>query len=230
MAAVTVVAHRGDPYRARENTLASFSSAVAAGADAVELDVRLAADGVPVVVHDATLKRLWGHPAPVASLTSREIAALTAGRVPELSAALAATAAVRTLIDLPERSPALARAAVAAVAEAGAGERVYWCGDPAALRAVRAADPGAEIALTWKRTGRPRPSLLAELRPAWLNYRFGLITSAVVERAGAEGYRVAAWTVDSPRAMRRLIGLGVAAITTNRPAALRALLERGARA
>ena len=67
---VVAVAHQGDPYRATENTLPSFRSAIAAGADAVELDVRATADGVPVVVHDPTLRRLWGHDRPVATLTA----------------------------------------------------------------------------------------------------------------------------------------------------------------
>ncbi len=218
------VAHRGDPYRVRENTLASFRSAIAAGADAVELDVRLSADGVPVVVHDATLKRLWGHDLPVASLTARRIAELTGGGVPTLAEALAVTAPVRTLIDLPERASATALAAMAVVRETGTGARVWYCGDVAALRAVRAADAAAEIALTWKRAARPRDALLAEVRPRWLNYRFGLITRETVERARADGYRVAAWTADSRRTMRRLLALGVTAITTNRVAVLRSVL------
>lgn len=218
------VAHRGDPYRARENTLASFRSAIAAGADAIELDVRLSADGVPVVVHDATLKRLWGHDLPVAGLTARRIAELTGGGVPTLAEALAVTAPVRTLIDLPERGSATALATLPVVRAADAEGRVYYCGDAAALRAVRAADAAAEIALTWKRAARPRDSLLAEVRPRWLNYRFGLITRDTVERARADGYHIAAWTADSRRTMRRLLALGVTAITTNRVSALRALL------
>ncbi|MGK5530280.1 glycerophosphodiester phosphodiesterase [Streptomyces sp. URMC 129] len=229
MAGVIAVAHRGDPYEIRENTLASFRSAIAAGADAVELDVRLSSDGVPVVVHDATLKRLWGHDLPVARLTAERIAELTGGGVPTLAEALAVTAPVRTLIDLPERGPAAALAALAAVRDCGAGARVWYCGDTAALRAVRAADAEAEIALTWKRTARPRDALLEELRPRWLNYRFGLITRDTVERATAEGYRVAAWTADSRRTMRRLLALGVTAITTNRVAALRAVLTAAER-
>jgi glycerophosphoryl diester phosphodiesterase len=226
MAGVTAVAHRGDPYRVRENTLASFRSAIAAGADAVELDVRATADGVPVVLHDPTLKRLWGCERAVAALTAAEVAELTGGGVPTLAAALAVTAPVRTLIDLPERSPVLARAALAVAREAGAAGRVSFCGDAGALRAVRAADPAAEIALTWKRTARPPGTLLAEVRPRWLNYRFGLITRATVELARAGGYEVAAWTVDSRRTMRRLIALGVTALTSNRVATLRDELTR----
>ncbi|RKN38765.1 glycerophosphodiester phosphodiesterase [Streptomyces hoynatensis] len=224
MARVSAVAHRGDPYRARENTLASFASAVAAGADAVELDVRTTADGVPVVLHDPTLKRLWGQDVPVAELTAAELADRTGGGVPTLCAALDVTAPVRTLIDLPERSAAIARAALDAVREAGAAGRVYYCGDPAALRTVREAEPEAEICLTWKRASWPREPLLAALRPRWLNYRFGLITPETIERAHARGCLVSAWTADSRRTMRRLLALGVESITTNRIGALRAEL------
>lgn len=59
-----VIAHRGDPSAHRENTLAAVMAAVAAGADAVEVDVHLAADGTPVVVHDETFERLWDDPGP----------------------------------------------------------------------------------------------------------------------------------------------------------------------
>ncbi|GAA2103950.1 glycerophosphodiester phosphodiesterase [Streptomyces albiaxialis] len=210
--AVTAVAHRGAPYRARENTLASFRAAVAAGADAVELDVRLTRDRVPVVLHDRTLNRLWGHDVAVADVTAERLATLT-GDVPSLAEALEATGPVRTMIDLPD--PTAAAPTVAAVREAGAGDRVYYCGDPGALRLVRAADPGAELALTWNRAAPVRPTLLDALRPRWLNYGFGLLTPPLVERAHADGYLVSAWTADSARTMRRLAALGADSITTN---------------
>lgn len=54
---VLVIAHRGDSARAPENTLPAFQSAVAAGADLVELDYFHSADGVPIVFHDEQLDR-----------------------------------------------------------------------------------------------------------------------------------------------------------------------------
>ncbi|UNS99288.1 glycerophosphodiester phosphodiesterase [Streptomyces tubbatahanensis] len=209
---MSAVAHRGAPFAARENTLPSFRAAVAAGADAVELDVRLTRDRVPVVLHDSTLTRLWGHDVAVAALTRQRLASLAAG-VPTLSEALAATRAVRTLIDLPD--PAAVPATVAAVREADAAERVYYCGGPVAMRRVRAADPGAEVALSWDRAAPVRPTLLEELRPRWLNYGFGLLTAPLVARAHADGRLVSAWTADRVRTMRRLATMGVDAIATN---------------
>ena len=54
---ILIIAHRGDSKLAPENTLPAFASAVKARADLVELDYFHSADGVPVVIHDATLDR-----------------------------------------------------------------------------------------------------------------------------------------------------------------------------
>ncbi|MBI1953712.1 MAG: hypothetical protein HYS41_06290 [Candidatus Omnitrophica bacterium] len=59
----TLIAHRGDPQHAPENTLASFRSALAKGARAVEADLRQTADGVWVIFHDPSLKRTTGRDA-----------------------------------------------------------------------------------------------------------------------------------------------------------------------
>jgi glycerophosphoryl diester phosphodiesterase len=52
-----ILGHRGASAVAPENTLAAFSRAMSDGADGIEFDVRLSRDQVPVVIHDATLKR-----------------------------------------------------------------------------------------------------------------------------------------------------------------------------
>lgn len=52
-----VVAHRGNPYFAPENTLSAYRSAIAIGADLIELDTRLTADGDLVILHDASVDR-----------------------------------------------------------------------------------------------------------------------------------------------------------------------------
>ena len=54
------IAHRGEPFGCRENTLPAFEAAVSLRADMVEIDVRRTADGAVAVVHDPTLDRLWG--------------------------------------------------------------------------------------------------------------------------------------------------------------------------
>jgi glycerophosphoryl diester phosphodiesterase len=221
---VTAVAHRGDPYRVRENTIASLRSALGRGADAVEVDVRLTRDGVPVLLHDGTLKRLWEHDRPLLSLSADEVRGLTGGRVPTLADALAATGGHRVMLDLPGTPDVrAARRIVDTVRECGAGDRVYYCAGARAMLAVRAADPAAEIALTWTTLAPPRPALLAAVRPRWLNYRFSLLTRDLARRVHRDGYLLSAWTPDTRRSMRRLLDLGVDSITTNRIDTLHAL-------
>ncbi|MEU5596040.1 glycerophosphodiester phosphodiesterase [Streptomyces sp. NPDC020298] len=217
MQTVTAVAHRGDPYRFRENTLDSLRSALDQGADAVEFDVRLTRDGVPVLLHDATLKRLWGHDRPLRSLSADEVRGLTAGGVPTLVDALAATDGTRVLIDLPGRpGPRPVREIVGVVRECGARDRVYYCAGAETMLAVRAADPAAEIALTWTTLAPPRAGLLDVVRPRWLNYRFTLVDHALAARVHRGGHLLSVWTPDTRRSLRRLLDLGVDSITTNR--------------
>lgn len=224
---VTVVGHRGDPYRVRENTVPSIVSAFERGADAVEVDVRLTADGVPVLLHDDTLKRLWGFDRPLAALTLDELRELTEDGVPTLREALIAAGPHRLMLDLPGGNGASVRKIVDTVRECGAGERVYYCAGGRAMLDVRAADPAAEIALTWNTLAPPRPVLLDAVRPRWLNYRFGLASRQLVERVHRAGLLVSVWTPDTKRNMRKLIGNGVDSITTNRVDALAAVVRKG---
>ncbi|MCT7355421.1 glycerophosphodiester phosphodiesterase [Streptomyces sp. 15-116A] len=228
MQQVTAVAHRGDPYRVRENTLASLRSALRRGADAVEVDVRLTRDGVPVLLHDATLKRLWEHDRPLLSLSWEEVRAATDDGVPTLSAALAATEGSRVMLDLPGTPDTRdARRVVDAVRAAGAQDRVYYCAGARAMLAVRAADPSAEIALTRSTLAPPRPALLETIRPRWLNYRFTLVDRALADQVHRDGYLLSVWTPDTRRSMRRLLAMGVDSITTNRIDVLCALRDGG---
>ncbi len=74
-----IIAHRGASAVAPENTIAAFTKAIDVGADGVEFDVRLSKDGVPVVVHDATLLRTTGINERVADLTAEQLSRVDAG-------------------------------------------------------------------------------------------------------------------------------------------------------
>lgn len=74
-----IIAHRGASKHAPENTFAAFKRAIDAGADGIELDVRLAKDGVAVVFHDSTLKRIAGRNGKLSHFTSTELGAIDAG-------------------------------------------------------------------------------------------------------------------------------------------------------
>ncbi|WP_427919696.1 glycerophosphodiester phosphodiesterase [Streptomyces sp. cg40] len=225
---VTAVGHRGDPYRARENTVDSLRSALEQGADAVEFDVRVTRDGVPVLLHDETLQRLWEVDRPLKSLSVDEVRGLTDGGVPTLVEALAATEGSRVMVDLPGAAdPRATRRIVEVIREYGADDRAYYCAGADSMLAVRAADPSAEIALTWTSLAPPRPAVLEAVRPRWLNYRFTLVDRDLVARVHRDGYLLSVWTPDTRRSMRRLLDLGVDSITTNRVGVLCGLRKKG---
>src|SRR5690242_19691865 len=74
-----VIAHRGASAVAPENTLVAFKLALALGADGVEMDVHLTADGQPVVIHDARVNRTTDGSGAVSKLTADQIRKLDAG-------------------------------------------------------------------------------------------------------------------------------------------------------
>jgi myo-inositol-1(or 4)-monophosphatase len=115
---VTGIAHRGETVTERENTLAAFTSAVALGADMVELDLRRTRDDEIVVLHDQSLQRLWGVDASVGDLDLAEVASIGDGdvRIPALREVLAVVRAP-LMVDFTRRE--VVPGAVDAVREAG---------------------------------------------------------------------------------------------------------------
>lgn len=74
-----IIAHRGASALAPENTFAAFRKAIEDGADGIEFDVRIAKDGVPVVFHDSTLKRIGRKEGRTSSFTAAELQTLNIG-------------------------------------------------------------------------------------------------------------------------------------------------------
>ncbi|WP_259464972.1 glycerophosphodiester phosphodiesterase [Streptomyces sp. TLI_171] len=223
------VAHRGDPYLHRENTLPAVSAALAAGADAVEVDVQLTRDGVPVLLHDRTLERLWNDPRPIDRVTLDQLEDVaTAGlRIPTLAETLKTlqgTEAGQLLIDLDEAGPAAA--AWRTANDLGMADRVAFCGPVAAMLAVRELAPETQISLTWNRLQLPKLRLLEELRPSYLNPPFGLVDERLVATVHDAGMGLATWTVDLRRTMRKMLALGVDSLTSNRIGLLRRTIDQ----
>jgi glycerophosphoryl diester phosphodiesterase len=218
------IAHRGEPVGHRENTPAAFAAALRAGADMIELDCRLTADGFVVVVHDATLGRLWDRPVAVSDLSAAEVGALGSGdcRVPLLTEVLSDVSAP-IMVDVAD--PAVMPAALRDVGGLQALQRCVFAGNLDGLRWLRAESAGARIALTWNEQRPPDEGLVDELRPELFNPRFDLLEEPVIDWMHRAGIAVSAWTVDDDDVMARLVALGVDAIITNRVGALVALLH-----
>jgi glycerophosphoryl diester phosphodiesterase len=222
---VLAIAHRGDPIAERENTLAAFSAAVAAGADVIELDVRCTADDAAVVVHDPTLERLWGVARPVADVTAGDVRELG---IPDLAEALAAIPEhVQVMVDYEEW--AVAEPALDAVLAADALERCIFSGGcHDGHRAIRERAAAARIALTWTDDVPCPDALLDEVGPEYWNPSGNVLGRHPdqIERMHARGTLVSVWTIDRRDDMQFFLDLGVDAVITNRVAELVELLER----
>jgi glycerophosphoryl diester phosphodiesterase len=222
---VLAIAHRGDPIAERENTPAAFAAAVDRGADMIELDVRCSADGEAVVVHDATLDRIWGVAKRVFDLRADDVRALG---IPDLADALRAIPeSVQVMVDYEER--AVAEPALAAVMAAGALERCVFSGDCYdGHRAIRTAAPDARIACTWTRDEPVADALLDGLGAEYWNPSGHVLARnpEQIERMHARGTLVSVWTIDRREDMQLFLDLGVDALITNRVGTLVDLLER----
>jgi glycerophosphoryl diester phosphodiesterase len=216
-----VVAHRGASAYAPENTFAAFDLALAQGADVLELDVRPAADGHLVLVHDPTLERIAGDPTAVAALSRAALATLDALVRPEAFEAFLDryAAKARLLIDLKDPAPEWETRVVDAVTRHGLQERaVVQSFDLEALRRLYAASPWLALAPLVPSAVAPR-TVLDAARPfaQGIGIRHDFLDAALVRDARDAGLAVRAWTVDDPATMRRVLGLGVDAIVTNAP-------------
>ncbi|WP_422935885.1 inositol monophosphatase family protein [Sinomonas sp. P47F7] len=222
-------AHRGDVERHRENTLAAVRSAIEAGADIVEIDVRVTRDGRVVLLHDPTLDRLWGLDRRASELDWADIAALGDGenQIPLLADALALVAGTPSTLLIDMDDPECAAPTVAAVREAAHGASVAWCGNLEAMKIVRSLDADASVWLPWNRRDLPPRELIASLRPDVVNSEYPVLSRALVDAAHAAGARVACWTVDDEDAIRWVLAVGADAVTTNRLSALQRVVAEG---
>ena len=205
------LAHRGDARRAPENSIAAMVAALAVPAcDGLEFDVRLSADGVPVICHDETLERVFGRPERVDALPA---AALVVLGVPTL-AELLATVGRRPFLDVElkvDTGPVLIE-----VLAAGRG--------PELMRAVVSSFHPAAL---------ERVAQLAPRWPRWLNSnvldavtvaeasalgcrgiaaQWRAIDPGSTRLVGAAGLELASWTVRRRPTFDRLVRLGVVAV------------------
>ena len=245
-------AHRGwhiDDLDGLENSLAAFRRAVDEGYTHLETDVHATADGVLVVHHDATLRRVAGHPGVLRTMPWADLAGVRLrGRepLPRLEEVLEALPGTRFNVDLKapgtlapmlrllERDDVAERVAVASMDEgrlqavrARFGDRVMT--GIASRSAVRLRARAAAPAVVRRGVERVLP-VRGDL--AQLPVRLGslpVVDPALIATAHALGVEVHVWTVDRTSEMHRLLDLGVDGLMTDRPDLLRdVLVARGA--
>ena len=246
LAARPIIAHRGAPGSAPENTLPAFRLAVELGADALEFDVRLTADGIPVVLHDALLDRTTDRRGPLRAITLEQLHEVDAGarftadggrthpfrgagiRLPTLQEVLRAFPEMPCMVEVKE--PEAQEAVRQVVIEERAVERCVLASEHhEAVRVFReppfaTAASGAEIgalyrAVLFRRVPQSVPyrCLSVPLRHRGLP----VPTRGFVAAARRLGCPVHVWTINEPATARILWSRGVAGVVTNYPALIR---------
>ena len=238
-----VIGHRGNAAHAPENTLESFRQAAALGVDAIELDVRVTRDGVPVVLHDPTLGRTTDRGDAVADISFATLRRADAGAmytpdagatfpyrrrgltIPTLREVLEITQGIPLLIEVkvPEAGPVIAEVLRGANASARVVAASMQRDAVLPLRAANVATGASAIdvlALWWFLLRHRPPSSLpyAALCIPRLYGALPLPVAGLARMAREAGVATHVWTVDEPLVARRLWRSGVQGIVTNDPA------------
>lgn len=201
---------------ARENTLEAFGAARRAGADGVEMDVRLSADGVPVIHHDRRLP------------DGRDLANIERGSLPDsvptLEQALALLAGLSVNVEVKHENGNRRTAVVVAetLGRLGRFSHVLVSSfDEESLVAVRQVEPTVPLGLLidWTRDPEAGLARAGALGCATLHPFVTQVNAALEAAARTSGLGLHVWTVNANADIRAMADLGVAAIITDRVAA-----------
>ena len=235
-----VVAHRGNSSVAPQNTLAAFEAAWRAGADCVEMDVQLTADGRVVVIQDDTVDATSNGRGPVSGFTFDAIRALDAGSWFSPAFAGQAVPAFDEVIGFLRRREI---DLLLELKDAWSTDEVTLCTEPLlaaglesrvvvqsfdvpTVAALRDAAPSLSRGLLLEAVPDDLDALADELGLTTVNPDGALLTSdpGFVARWHAAGREVAVWTLDEPWEWAGAAHLGVDAVITDCPDRLRGWL------
>ena len=243
-----IIAHRGASGTAPENTLAAFSHAIAEGADAIELDLRLSRDGEAVVIHDATLRRTTGARGRVSERTLAELKQLDAGSWFEGSFGGEHIPTLTEVFELVNGRAGINIELKAVRGAAHAQRIVDRClrvvddyrsteyvlissFQHALLKLVEKNNPDVALGVLY------HPLQLAGRSPVKLSKRLGAhillcavrqLRKNIVEDAHRQGMIVAAYTVNTIQNLRHCLALGITGVLTNFPKKISEFLEKRA--
>ena len=228
-----LAAHRGAGKHAPENTLAAFRHGFRCGYRMIECDVKLAADGVAFLLHDATLERTTSGTGRADALAWRELSQLDAGAwhspafagepLPTLAAVARWCRANDVALNIEIKpTPGRERETGAAVA---LDVKSLWSGADVkpvlssfsadALDAARVAVPELPRAWLVERIPDDWREQAMRLGCVALDVKHTPLTEAVVAEVHAAGLRLATWTVNDPARVADLLRWGVDTVITD---------------
>jgi glycerophosphoryl diester phosphodiesterase len=230
-----IFAHRGASAHAPENTLAAFELALVQNADAIELDVKLSADGHPVVIHDPSVDRTTGSRGRVKDLSLSQLQALDAGsffsenyrgeKIPALEEVFEAVGK-RTFINVELTNYStprdeLVETVCMLVKKFGLQDHVmfssFFASNLSKAAAYLPEVPRGLLALNGLLGAWARSFGFAFGRYQALHPNLKDVTQQQVQRVHRLNRRIHVWTVNAADDMRRLFHWGVDGIFTDDP-------------
>ncbi|MFW5825582.1 MAG: glycerophosphodiester phosphodiesterase [Marinobacter sp.] len=232
---VANTAHRGNAFAAPENTASALERAIKDGADYLEVDVRMTADGELILWHDVDLARVVGRPERISELNWNDIRHLDVGawfspdykgerivRLKELIRMARDRAGLFLDLKPDHNSRDLTREVVRMLRQENAVEgTVIAAAERHVLNEARAMEPSLRTALLAEFIIGPLDNEGFDI----LGLRYNQANAAAVARARQLGYELHVWTVNQPAVMSRMIDMGVDNIITDRPDVLAQILS-----
>lgn len=228
------VAHRGFSSQAPENTMAATSLAMEQPyVNWVEVDVQLSKDGVPLLIHDYTLKRTTNGRGPVRDKTWADLKSLDAGswkskaykgeRLITLDEFLDAIAGrLRANIEIKKQDnlyPGIEEKVISAIKRRHMEQEVVVTSfSPSVLAKVK--EIGHDIRTGLIMDGKPNDLLLRLqlLQCSFLSINYRYLTPDLVSKVTNRGITIMAWTLDNVKVIRRIAAMHKdILICTNRP-------------
>jgi glycerophosphoryl diester phosphodiesterase len=233
-----VVAHRGASIEQPENTIQAFEAAIDAGADAVEFDVRMTADGHAVVMHDPEVSRTTDGTGLVSEMTLEELRKLGVPTLEEALACLSGRAAADIEIKnlpgepdfTPEREPAVEATLDALDAVGFPGQVIVSSFNPASIAHSRALRPDVPTGLLTEYEVDAEEALTRATEhghPWVLPFVLKVLEAGngFADRVHAGGALLGVWIADDLETVRCLFELGADAVATNDPRAMAAVRD-----
>jgi glycerophosphoryl diester phosphodiesterase len=219
-----IIAHRCGGALAPENSLAGLAAAARVGCRGVEFDTMLAADGVPILMHDETVDRTTNGRGEVAALTSTQLRALDLGGepVPLLTEALDRCAALGLWANIELKAPRgrearLGQTVGRLLADRWNGHGVISSFSEAALISARREAPNFPYAMLVEKVPADWPERARRLGVVAVHCAARHAKAEAIAAIRAAGYAVACYTVNQRGKAEELMATGVSAVFTDRP-------------
>jgi glycerophosphoryl diester phosphodiesterase len=227
-----LIAHRGASAKEPEHTFAAYDLALEMGADMLEVDLRLTADGQLVAVHDRTLLRTLGEDRRISDLRLCDIWEIESPLRPLGLHEIFARYGPRTsyLLDLKAPAPPMERYVARAIARHGLRDRVMvQTFSRRGLQRMRRCDPEVSLAQLYARN-TPAALIRGDLERVAsfadaVAPEAGSVNADLVTAAHRLGLRVQPWTVNEPGQISRMLRSGADGLITDVPDVARALVE-----